>query len=183
MEKSLLVTRQIRNPRQDSRMLLATRHSASGQVTQWIKREFSLQGILTGIYQDLMHRAWCTGWQFYLSVHQWDKWRAISEINNELEWVTWVLVNRNEILFLYAIDKSGIEIIPTGNSESGGWKRYEPSDLDNIHHRFGLIVSNLEEKFHDFMGVILMVLGDESNTSRRFCRIIQKYRGKSKQER
>ncbi|WP_394786832.1 hypothetical protein, partial [Escherichia coli] len=42
---------------------------------------------------------------------------------------------------------------------------------------------NLEEKFHDFMGVILMVLGDESNTSRRFCRIIQKYRGKSKQER
>ncbi|MEX3204123.1 hypothetical protein, partial [Escherichia coli] len=31
-----------------------------------------------------------------------------------------VLVNRNEILFLYAIDKSGIEIIPTGNSESGG---------------------------------------------------------------
>lgn len=119
MEKSLLVTRQIHNPRQDSRMLLATRHSASGQVTQWIKREFSLQGILTGIYQDLMHRAWCTGWQFYLSVHQWDKWRAISEINNELEWVTWVLVNRNEILFLYAIDKSGIEIIPTGNSESG----------------------------------------------------------------
>ncbi|MGK4850657.1 LysR substrate-binding domain-containing protein [Escherichia coli] len=57
MEKSLLVTRQIHNPRQDSRMLLATRHSASGQVTQWIKREFSLQGILTGIYQDLMHRA------------------------------------------------------------------------------------------------------------------------------
>ncbi|WP_260733847.1 hypothetical protein, partial [Escherichia coli] len=37
---------------------------------------------------------------------------------------------------------------------------------------YGLIVSNLEEKFHDFMGVILMVLGDESNTSRRFCRII-----------
>lgn len=27
---------------------------------------------------------------------------------------------QNEILFLYAIDKSGIEIIPTGNSESGG---------------------------------------------------------------
>ncbi|WP_143414603.1 hypothetical protein [Escherichia coli] len=55
--------------------------------------------------------------------------------------------------------------------------------LGDESNTFGLIVSNLEEKFHDFMGVILMVLGDESNTSRRFCRIIQKYRGKSKQER
>lgn len=38
MEKSLLVTRQIHNPRQDSRMLLATQHSATGRVTQWIKK-------------------------------------------------------------------------------------------------------------------------------------------------
>ncbi len=37
MAQSLLVTRQIHNPRQDSRMLLATQHSATGQVTQWIK--------------------------------------------------------------------------------------------------------------------------------------------------
>lgn len=33
-EQSLLVTRRINNPRQDSRMLLATQHSANGQVTQ-----------------------------------------------------------------------------------------------------------------------------------------------------
>ena len=38
MTQSLLVTRQIHNPRQDSRMLLATQHSATGQVTQWIKK-------------------------------------------------------------------------------------------------------------------------------------------------
>lgn len=56
MEKSLLVTRQIHNPRQDSRMLLATQHSATGRVTQWIKKEFGPQGVLTGIYQDLLHR-------------------------------------------------------------------------------------------------------------------------------
>ncbi|MBJ9063473.1 LysR family transcriptional regulator, partial [Citrobacter freundii] len=43
-------------PRQDSRMLLATQHSATGRVTQWIKKEFGPQGILTGIYQDLLHR-------------------------------------------------------------------------------------------------------------------------------
>lgn len=92
-------------------------------------------------------------------------------------------MNKNEILFLYMTGKSGIEIVPTGNSESGDWKRYEPSDLNNIHHRSGLIVSNLEEKFHDFVGTILMVLGDESSTSRRFCRVIQKYRDKFKQER
>ncbi|MGL5701233.1 MAG: LysR family transcriptional regulator, partial [Kluyvera sp.] len=54
--RSQLVTRKISNPRQDSRMLLATQHSANGQVTQWIKREFAPAGILTGIYQDLLHR-------------------------------------------------------------------------------------------------------------------------------
>ncbi|HCM9924030.1 TPA: hypothetical protein N6H79_005302, partial [Escherichia coli] len=48
--------RQIHNPRQDSRMLLATQHSATGQVTQWIKKQFAPNGILTGIYQDLLHR-------------------------------------------------------------------------------------------------------------------------------
>ncbi|EEU9235400.1 TPA: hypothetical protein F6V56_13275 [Escherichia coli] len=56
MTQSLLVTRQIHNPRQDSRMLLATQHSATGQVTQWIKKQFAPNGILTGIYQDLLHR-------------------------------------------------------------------------------------------------------------------------------
>ncbi len=49
MTQSLLVTRQIHNPRQDSRMLLATQHSATGQVTQWIKKQFAPNGILTGI--------------------------------------------------------------------------------------------------------------------------------------
>ncbi|EFJ5611631.1 LysR family transcriptional regulator, partial [Escherichia coli] len=39
-----------------SRMLLATQHSATGQVTQWIKKQFAPNGILTGIYQDLLHR-------------------------------------------------------------------------------------------------------------------------------
>ncbi|STM57279.1 LysR family transcriptional regulator [Escherichia coli] len=48
MAQSLLVTRQIHNPRQDSRMLLATQHSATGQVTQWIKKQFAPNGILTG---------------------------------------------------------------------------------------------------------------------------------------
>ena len=37
-------------------MLLATQHSATGRVTQWIKKEFGPQGILTVIYQDLLHR-------------------------------------------------------------------------------------------------------------------------------
>lgn len=32
--------------------------------------------------------------------------------------LTWVLVNRTEILFRYTIDKSGIEIILPGNLES-----------------------------------------------------------------
>ena len=56
MEKKLLVTRQIHNPRQDSGMLLATQHAATGQVTQWIKKGFRPGGILTTIYQDLLHR-------------------------------------------------------------------------------------------------------------------------------
>ena len=37
-------------------MLLATQHSATGQVTQWIKNNLRQNGILTGIYQDLLHR-------------------------------------------------------------------------------------------------------------------------------
>ncbi len=37
MAENRLITRQIHNPRQDSGMLLATQHAASGQVTQWIK--------------------------------------------------------------------------------------------------------------------------------------------------
>lgn len=51
MTQSLLVTRQIHNPRQDSRMLLATQHSATGQVTQWIKnnlRQWHINGDLSG---------------------------------------------------------------------------------------------------------------------------------------
>lgn len=56
MEQSLLVTRQIHNPRQDSRMLLATQHSATGQVTQWIKKQFSPNGILIGDLSGFTHR-------------------------------------------------------------------------------------------------------------------------------
>ncbi len=51
MAQSLLVTRQIHNPRRDSRMLLATQHSATGQVTQWIKTIFAkwhINGDLSG---------------------------------------------------------------------------------------------------------------------------------------
>lgn len=55
-ESGLLVTRQINNPRQDSRMLLATQHAATGQVTQWIKKQFATGGMLTQIYGDLLHR-------------------------------------------------------------------------------------------------------------------------------
>jgi hypothetical protein len=40
MGEKLLVIRQIHNPRQDSGMLLATQHAATGQVTQWIKKDF-----------------------------------------------------------------------------------------------------------------------------------------------
>jgi hypothetical protein len=40
----LLVTRRINNPRQDSRMLLATQHAATGQVTRWIKQQFGPAG-------------------------------------------------------------------------------------------------------------------------------------------
>ncbi|VTN14708.1 Uncharacterised protein [Raoultella terrigena] len=49
MDERLLVTRQIHNPRQDSGMLLATQHAATGQVTQWIKKEFRPGGVLTAI--------------------------------------------------------------------------------------------------------------------------------------
>lgn len=57
VEDGLLVTRRINNPRQDSRMLLATQHAATGQVTRWIKQQFGPQGVLTGIYSDLLWRA------------------------------------------------------------------------------------------------------------------------------
>lgn len=55
-EHGLLVTKTIHNPRQDSRMLLATQHAATGQVTQWIKKQFAPDGVLTAIYQDLLWR-------------------------------------------------------------------------------------------------------------------------------
>lgn len=56
VEESELVVRKIHNPRQDSPMLLATRHAATGQVTQWIKQQFMPNGLLTHIYQDLLYR-------------------------------------------------------------------------------------------------------------------------------
>ena len=57
VEDGLLVTRCINNPRQDSRMLLATQHAATGQVTRWIKQQFGPAGVLTDIYSDLLWRA------------------------------------------------------------------------------------------------------------------------------
>ena len=57
VEDGLLVTRRINNPRQDSRMLLATQHAATGQVTRWIKQQFGPAGVLTDIYSDLLWRA------------------------------------------------------------------------------------------------------------------------------
>lgn len=56
VENGLLVTRQVHNPRQNSRMLLATQHAATGQVTRWIKQQFQPGGVLSGLYQDLMHQ-------------------------------------------------------------------------------------------------------------------------------
>ncbi|HGW2208046.1 TPA: LysR family transcriptional regulator, partial [Escherichia coli] len=35
---------------------LVSRISGAVQVTQWIKKQFAPNGILTGIYQDLLHR-------------------------------------------------------------------------------------------------------------------------------
>ncbi|VEB99725.1 HTH-type transcriptional activator AllS [Cedecea lapagei] len=54
VESGLLVTRQVHNPRQSSRMLLATQHAATGQVTRWIKQQFRPGGVLSGLYQDLL---------------------------------------------------------------------------------------------------------------------------------
>lgn len=52
--KGLLVIRKIRNPRQDSPMLLASRRTTSGDVAQWIKSQFLPGGILAKMYQDLL---------------------------------------------------------------------------------------------------------------------------------
>lgn len=51
-----LITRQVRNPRQDSAMLLAMSHSSVGQISQWIRQQFLPEGILARRYQDLLHR-------------------------------------------------------------------------------------------------------------------------------
>lgn len=56
VEENELVIRKIHNPRQDSLMLLATQHAATGQVTQWIKQQFTANGRLTQIYQDLLYQ-------------------------------------------------------------------------------------------------------------------------------
>ncbi|AFJ46037.1 LysR substrate-binding domain-containing protein [Shimwellia blattae] len=54
-EAGRLVMRKIRNPRQDSPMLLASRRATSGYVTQWIRQQFLPGGILAQIYRDLLH--------------------------------------------------------------------------------------------------------------------------------
>lgn len=54
VKNGFLIIKKIQNPRQDSNMLLATQHSATGQVTQWIKNEFQPKGILSELYKDLL---------------------------------------------------------------------------------------------------------------------------------
>lgn len=49
-----LVARRVHTPRQDSRMLLVSRQSATGQVTQWIRDAFRAGGELMRLYQDLL---------------------------------------------------------------------------------------------------------------------------------
>ncbi|PJG57867.1 LysR substrate-binding domain-containing protein [Aeromonas cavernicola] len=56
VEEGLLLIRHIHNPRQDSQMLLATQHTATGQVTQWIKKQFAPGGVLALIFQDMLHQ-------------------------------------------------------------------------------------------------------------------------------
>ncbi len=36
--------------------------------------------------------------------------------------------------------------------------RYRPEDIQDLHRLFGLMVSALEAKFHDFLGAIFMEL-------------------------
>ncbi|GKX63260.1 LysR family transcriptional regulator [Pragia fontium] len=55
LDSGALVVKKIQNPRQDSHLLLATQHSATGQVTQWIKNEFQEGGILAALYSDFLH--------------------------------------------------------------------------------------------------------------------------------
>ncbi|MGV2470363.1 LysR family transcriptional regulator, partial [Bacillus subtilis] len=54
VKNGLLIPKQIQNPRQDSHMLLATQHSATGLVTQWIRKEFTNNGILANLYNDML---------------------------------------------------------------------------------------------------------------------------------
>lgn len=55
VENGQLIIRKIQNPRQPSEMLLASRHSIKGLVTQWIKRGFMKNGVLFELYKDLLH--------------------------------------------------------------------------------------------------------------------------------
>lgn len=48
------VEKKIQNPRQPSKMLLATKHSRKGEVIQWIKQEFKQGGVLSQLYQDML---------------------------------------------------------------------------------------------------------------------------------
>lgn len=50
-----LVTREVNNPRRDSPLLLVTRQPASGQVTEWVRQQFAPGGVLSVLYQDLLH--------------------------------------------------------------------------------------------------------------------------------
>lgn len=56
-QAGLLTIREVNNPRQDSHMLLATQHAASGKVAAWVRQQFAPQGVLSALYQDLLHRA------------------------------------------------------------------------------------------------------------------------------
>lgn len=56
IKEGKLVEKEIKNPRQPSRMLLAVRHEMKGEVAQWITHTFSEGEVLWTMYGDLIHR-------------------------------------------------------------------------------------------------------------------------------
>ncbi|WP_434778260.1 LysR substrate-binding domain-containing protein [Neisseria sp. Ec49-e6-T10] len=56
IEEKKLIEKEIKNPRQPSRMLLAIKHELKGEVAQWIEHSFSEGQVLRVIYDDLIHR-------------------------------------------------------------------------------------------------------------------------------
>ncbi|MGR3807207.1 LysR family transcriptional regulator [Pasteurella testudinis] len=55
IQQGILIKKEIQNPRQKSKMLLAYQHHVNGKVTNWIKSEFQHGGLLNKLYSDLLH--------------------------------------------------------------------------------------------------------------------------------